>query len=194
MPRDLLWQRRDPKGLTPRPREFIAPTWSWPSLNGPVLPWDVIKRARKVVARVMDIQCTPLHSDSYLQVSSGYLIIEAPAIEAEYLYERDADPQEQHCLKPGGTSPSHPFNADYALEVEDKHHVKNGEKLWLLAIAGDFSNNRDWCLVLKPIDPACDEHWRIGLFHPTAYGLTLTQFEEFEKMFENADRKIMKIV
>jgi Heterokaryon incompatibility protein (HET) len=87
----LLWARYpgdDP--LCPRPSEFVAPTWSWASISEPVTWYEEdnrkylspVTRKAVAVASLEDVQCQPSGLDPFGRLSSGYVLLAAPAIYA----------------------------------------------------------------------------------------------------------------
>jgi len=171
MPLDLLWHNstsarlQKPIGskgeFTGRPAKYIAPTWSWASINSTV-SWDDGLDPHKYsklrpIAKVVEANCQPEYNDPYLQISNGYLILRAPFLEA--IYSRLPNLLECDSFS------CHKFIPDYELRVEDRHHLSDGEKLLLVVIAQNQTFGREeQCLVLKHVPgTTADEHWRIGI-------------------------------
>lgn len=190
MPLNLLWhnvtsavlqKRFDPKGrLSGRPAEYIAPTWSWASMNSAVSwgfghdPYNLSKW--RPVAKVVEASCQPQYNNNpFLQISNGYLILRAPFLEA--IYSR----LQSYLVRPARTNIEYiipeeveikckafsrnKFIPDYDLHVEGQYHLSHGEKLYLVVMAQNQTLGREeQCLVLKHVSgTTADEYWRIGI-------------------------------
>jgi hypothetical protein len=196
MPTDLLWEKPYDKPFHPRLPGYIAPTFSWASINSPI-KWTLYadSKGTKPLASVVNAECKSLHGDPCLQVSSGYLTIDGPMIVALYSFLPDELRWSSYRLTVGGwmedgVNGRDPlrFEADYALQTLDKYHVKDGEQLTLVAIAEitfGSSSGLTYFLVLKQIATSPDEYWRIGL---------LKMHYSSKELLKDAEREILKIV
>lgn len=97
--RQLLWMRRDgsyhdgpSEPFHPRPEVYRAPSWSWASVNGSIaFGMDTIfgiqtggdGRLGRPVASLVECSCTPAAEDAYIQLSAGYVKLEAYLCSAE---------------------------------------------------------------------------------------------------------------
>jgi len=133
-------------------------------MNAPVGWRELEPENTLLIANVLEVKCEPLYDNYCLQVSNGYLIIEAPSLEAKYsslnrgitIVDRSSDSGE---ISPGS------FLPDYALETQDKYHVEDRETLYLLAISSCHNpkGRSMLLLVVKEVPGVKDEFWRIGL-------------------------------
>jgi hypothetical protein len=84
LPVDLLWRRdegsKHDRNFHSRYDEYIAPTWSWVSLNGPVTHPSLPKRNMEAVAKVLNVSCEHSGRDEFGALVSGSITLEAPAL------------------------------------------------------------------------------------------------------------------
>ena len=75
------------KFMARRPSQYRAPTWSWASIESPIrhVETDFYKteHSPKMMAKIIEVQCTPAGRDPRGCVSGGYLRIEGPTLEVE---------------------------------------------------------------------------------------------------------------
>ena len=183
MPLDLLWHVAPGKASV-RPREYVAPTWSWASSTAPVIWLALPLQSRYMtrrdwsiepVGRVMEIKCHSVYSDPCLQVSSGHLIIDSLVVKVEY-YRPDLPlsqdkyaqvPVDLRILEHPALDSTKDFWRDYDLASGDEYHLAIGEELYFLIIAheerrGAKGESNFSGLVLKKV-PKEEAYWRIGL-------------------------------
>lgn len=86
--RMISWNR-SPINTSRRPQEYVAPSWSWASVIGPIdwefdKDWDfadmVPKKDDNFVAQVLDIECRLSGKDPFGRVCSGHLTIASPTL------------------------------------------------------------------------------------------------------------------
>lgn len=65
-----------------RSYNFVAPTWSWASVFGPITWGKYRSTNRQYVSKVLDVSCDAASSDRHAQIKHGSLIIEAPMTSA----------------------------------------------------------------------------------------------------------------
>ena len=88
LPNALLWHCRTTGALYDgrleyrRSSDFVAPTWSWASVFGPITWGRFRSTNRQHVSKVLDVSCDAASSDRYAQIKHGSLIIEAPMASA----------------------------------------------------------------------------------------------------------------
>lgn len=59
-----------------RPVDYLAPSWAWPSVSGPIVFQDYDAHEDVVsLATIMDVQCTVPGLNPYGKVSNGYLVL-----------------------------------------------------------------------------------------------------------------------
>jgi len=79
LPRALLWVVDDPETAS-RPDSYIAPSWSWVSINGkvtipPDLPEENAESPVEAII-ILDAKAVSLSKDSYGQIQSGYISLQ----------------------------------------------------------------------------------------------------------------------
>ena len=86
--RDLLsglcWYLRPSGGeLKRRPNEYIAPTWSWASINQPV-QWSKCVEFGRFDAEIVQALCTPKTHDPFGAVRDGRITVKSTLVQAEH--------------------------------------------------------------------------------------------------------------
>jgi hypothetical protein len=87
----LLWEREDNTAIRPAPAQYLAPSWSWASLDS-----SVVARFRKshdvrnceamtsgLPPRLIDVACYVPGRNPFGEVESGFIELEAPLIEVD---------------------------------------------------------------------------------------------------------------
>lgn len=73
----LLWHVAEPRTVilpTTNSENYVAPSWSWASLNGPVTTFNLIARHDKpVMVEMLEVEVKPVTADKMGQVSGGYI-------------------------------------------------------------------------------------------------------------------------
>ena len=104
LPMSLFWMIDDPNGsLCRRPAKYTAPSWSWASIVGPIKSplglfasyeriwcspaynFGFTDNRLRISAKILAANCVVSGLDTTGEVSSGYLVLSAPAYSAEFL-------------------------------------------------------------------------------------------------------------
>ncbi|KAH7116957.1 heterokaryon incompatibility protein-domain-containing protein [Dendryphion nanum] len=70
----LLWTTCDKRAAT-KISSYLAPSWSWASVNTPVSTSHIHNQYSLPLATLVDAKCVPLGADPTGQIASGYIII-----------------------------------------------------------------------------------------------------------------------
>ncbi|KAI1131010.1 heterokaryon incompatibility protein-domain-containing protein [Nemania abortiva] len=176
-----LWESEMLLGLTwyayrpgHRPNEWIAPTWSWASVNGTV-QWPLqFHRVVQGFLTLIKADCVLAGPDPTGQLSSASLTVRGPVASGILLWEiADAKPRKTSSIFSVQFSlrkMTKCFLPDYTLDrTTDEHLVPNGSKVWWLAaretIIGETDSHEYVGLILRESrrDPPAYE--RIGLLY-----------------------------
>ncbi|KAL9619477.1 MAG: hypothetical protein Q9160_005914 [Pyrenula sp. 1 TL-2023] len=71
LPLSLLWDSSSLK-RQPDKQNYIAPSWSWASINLGAYPWGISARS---IADLINVTTCPKHDDRFGEISSGYLTL-----------------------------------------------------------------------------------------------------------------------
>ncbi|OCL13181.1 hypothetical protein AOQ84DRAFT_122654 [Glonium stellatum] len=154
----LLWTKAsDWPARRRRPSSYIAPSWSWASLVGPVI-WNLegphsLSDPGNYVAEIIEAKCETSPDDEFGSVYSGYLIISSPYMFLGVRIESGRRPTVDHESISSCLLDSDPVNGRYEVE--------NGEEvtcLFLRKLRG-FSYQG---ILIKPVDSTCTSYVRVG--------------------------------
>lgn len=105
----------------PRPSEWIAPTWSWASVDGDVYfrfgnqaHFEVSERVK-----LLEAKSEPLHEVEMMNVKSAYVVISAPSYRATIVPDSDY----VYTLHANGMVIDR-FSTDYGLTAPGPYHVE----------------------------------------------------------------------
>jgi hypothetical protein len=154
----LVWVSREPGTV---PLGYIAPSWSWASVNQAVSfpeepvdsPKDQTGMALSISGvKVLEVKVTARYGDSMLQVDGGYLQIEAPLLmlSASQLKVTKID---QRWYK----------DAEIAWDyVVDKHRLGTADKWLFMPLLYVSWADRVFGLILDTLPPPASGYRRIG--------------------------------
>ena len=85
MPIDLCWSAdhttANPSLLEVLPESFIAPSWSWPSMQGPLKFVDPeLRCVYEPLPTVVDVKCEVPRLNKYGEVADRHLILRGPVV------------------------------------------------------------------------------------------------------------------
>tara|TARA_R110002003_G_scaffold12_6_gene825 strand:+ start:12676 stop:13743 length:1068 start_codon:yes stop_codon:yes gene_type:complete len=96
----LMWHTKSAK---PRSTTYIAPSWSWASVQSPVDWWtDLVVTHRNTKVTVVAVSTTPAGQDPKGEVTAGTLVLQGRGIRATLEDPSDGWPQRKIQLCPGG--------------------------------------------------------------------------------------------
>ncbi|KAI1200918.1 hypothetical protein F5X97DRAFT_291646, partial [Nemania serpens] len=175
---DLLW--RTFSLSAERASKWRAPTWSWASINGRIQYGSTNSNdVSRAFAKILKIECTPLTSDSTLELSSATLVISSyivPAVLSRNPNTNNA-PSLLHRYRLEATGGEHyGFQSDYTLPDPDVEDI-SGEQVYCLWIRCGGSNSSYWqcdCLVLR-LDATEKIYERLGIAWIAKYPDYLSQ-------------------
>jgi hypothetical protein len=152
---DLRWMA-EMRGLNAcRPSVWRSPSWSWAATDGNLTYQNYDDTSHSDVrdhARCLDVSVTPSSLDPTGEVSSGYIILEAPAILTlleNNLYPKEGEEHWDHwSLGAAGLNAS--FSPDCSVDFKDGS-LTIGDRLLCLRL-GTAYGGKDICLVLKQRD------------------------------------------
>lgn len=135
------------KACHPRSKEYIAPSWSWASVRDPVnfSPFEF----KRSLCKILHSQTEPVGSSEYGQISSGFLIIQAPLLESRCSFESNADrliditDSFPFGIEINGSGSGMPFWPDYNIWAEGRGQVTTTEALYLMPLASRVVVGRD---------------------------------------------------
>jgi hypothetical protein len=85
----LLWETSpesvNGRTFSQRPKKYRAPSWSWASVDGEIVPWWPASNQRTkyhVFSKVLDVSVTAVNNDPFGQVKDGNLKIRGPLVVA----------------------------------------------------------------------------------------------------------------
>lgn len=173
----LLWRRHNVKTTLGRSSEFIAPSWSWASVNGrleyrnvQLTPFDPYQDLKIIDSCA--IEKTPgSYGISYGIIRSGY--ISAKGVLQPVMIDRQFHPgvrqkPHQECGFAAGF-----MNTTNVLCMLDEFHETDPRyhECWCLRIASFNASGRkgDMFLVLDSVRPGSQEYRRIGLAETDAW-------------------------
>jgi hypothetical protein len=147
-----------------RPAKYRSPSWSWASIDGifNIEYYDAnSKSAINDHANCVDVSITPAGADSTGEVSSGYLVLDAPTQIATLKDNPDSRGSwDKWSLEAGSLAVNFKpdCKADFAVGS-----LKIGEKLLCLRL-GESQGSSDMCLVLKQrgVEGATPLYQRVG--------------------------------
>lgn len=182
--RGLLWTKRRQDVLSPRPKKWLAPTWSWISVNGGVLyPWVarlesdesygiVGSRCKsEIFISVLRAQTNPVNEyDILAEVNAGHLRLRGPIVAGTIKYRslpslsrlsNDFD-----LLTDIGEGYTNNFFADYAIhnKINPDLHIADGEKVYILRVCLIGMEPRALSLVLKKDENLSSLSYGAGIF------------------------------
>ena len=161
---DLLWHSYGEQSH--RYTDYIAPTWSWASINGSIAFGDIWLRSPVVAyANILQVHAVPEHDETG-RCKAGHLIVKAPIVHGtlEYApYNPEPGSVRYGFRFPDGTCL--PMNADYNLREPGRGFVPHGNKIFLLRILARAPRGWGWdtCLVLRRSSSVKGAFKRIGL-------------------------------
>ncbi|GAP89888.1 putative het domain-containing protein [Rosellinia necatrix] len=165
---DLAWQAAN--NLVPRPKTWLAPTWSWASVTSPVhylnyrtmLSDEYIRKAEPQTQRtvLLEASVTPAGSDPTAEVSYGELVLLGPLIEACLQWPAKAEEEQQGYGAVHGTTLIY-FISDYDLSAPGPGNVPVGSAVYFLFLCREpelknpdraSAKPRSFSLVLRRVD------------------------------------------
>jgi hypothetical protein len=195
-----LWKQRLPFNLLWRlsrssvsQKEWNAPSWSWASTNGPVVPYE----ARQLVhtnmpgeresgtplVSVHGITVTHSTSDRYGRMTAASMTITGPMtrLTVRRLYPPDhplSDNVELH----------DDVDSARAVIISDQTLVPDGGTVYCLPVQADTSPRRIEGLVLEPTYKTQGEYVRLGVFWTVLGGLSSQYHRKYSQQMEDWDR------
>jgi hypothetical protein len=165
---DLAWQAMN--SLVPRPKTWLAPTWSWASVKSPVsylnyrtmLSDEYIQKVEPQTQRtvLLEASITPAGNDPTAEVCRGELVLFGPVIAACLEWPTDAEEERQYYYAGNDTALIR-FAPDYDLSAPGPGNVPVGSAVYLLFLCREpelkKSNVRSaktkvFALVLRRVD------------------------------------------
>ena len=131
-----------------RPPIWRSPSWSWAAIDGEVgeARYDIDWKRVRDYARCVDVSITPTGPDPTGELSSGYIILDAPVM----LAQLENNPNTVESWDPwflGAAGLNVSFSPDCKLDFEDGS-LAIGDSLLCLRL-GNADKGNDFCLVLK---------------------------------------------
>ncbi|ORY62100.1 HET domain-containing protein [Pseudomassariella vexata] len=170
---DLLWVTYS--CAKPRPAAWLAPSWSWVSIDhgvqytDSVVYWDIdLWREEKeqcaTFASIEHCECTSAGLDEFGQVESGSLSISGPVVLG--VVERTSDDHGKFKYQVRFSKDvALPFWPDYALETSGSSQVLAGAGVVCLRMIRELDRKRDISLILQASPNTPDAFERIGILH-----------------------------
>jgi hypothetical protein len=156
----LIWTRPFPDSiLISKPNEYIAPSWSWASINSTVQFFESRAKLRNI--SIIGASCTPAGLHPKGVVNEGHLIIAGPVVKLSLSRSRPFSSQSNHSWgfysvhDYSGCDVTGNYMPDYMLE-EGESGLTIGERLTVYGLA----LSPDFVMVLKLLMPGIYE--RIG--------------------------------
>jgi hypothetical protein len=165
---DLAWQATN--SLVPRPKTWLAPTWSWASVTSPVsylnyrtmLSDEYIQKVEPQTQRtvLLEASVTPAGSDPTAEVCHGQLTLFGPVIAACLEWPTEAEEERQYYYARHDTTLLR-FAPDYDLSAPGLGNVPVGSAVYLLFLCrepelknsnGRSARTRVFSLVLRRVD------------------------------------------
>jgi hypothetical protein len=147
LPQDLLWSVKD-GAKAKRPVQHSPPTWSWASSNGSV-SFQNIGPDNFLLCRVIDAESVPANTSNPMgEVSAGRIVISGRLREARLHYpkegatlsDREKNPPEYSRYNLSIDGQYYVFDADYDLAAQGPHRIKDGQRIYFIAILTDDSD------------------------------------------------------
>lgn len=140
LPASLCW-RRDHYKLAARGC-YCAPTWSWASVQVPVLWRKGGARTghSKYDAKVLDADCTPEASDRFGRISSGFIELEAAALPSKVVDVRIVSRIDDYTVYETGFEPESirlerwDIAFQESIDTEDDRVGLEGQTIWIACI------------------------------------------------------------
>lgn len=163
---DLLWWKAPP--YHHRIKRPPAPTWSWASVDGPVVyMWDA--RLAVPLCEILECCCSTLSPDSFGQVSAGHLTVSGMVSQVDHSSRRRVRTEQSRnagesefdflvALRSKGTNRVDP---DYPWYEEGYARIQPKESVFLLKLGK--SDKRLYSVVLRCTDPSTQTYERVGL-------------------------------
>ncbi|KAK5121834.1 hypothetical protein LTR85_004709 [Meristemomyces frigidus] len=182
LPMTLCWWR-DPGPFGKR-GSYCAPTWSWASIQAPVL-WPLMSiYGGGVDARVLDVDCRAEGSDPFGRVSSGFLKLDARGLPARLAR---GDRLYGGVWLEGWEQGEELMGS---IDTEDEIEGLTGQSVWLVCIREnnpDYEEEYGCYLLLRPLS-SNEGFKRIGMFHDD------NGLQPFIADLKAADRRIFHII
>ena len=179
---DMCWYRASPKNESMPSTPWLAPTWSWASVDGPVTypSWLYLSRdvpyVIKQYAEVLNAKCTPAGSSITGQVKHGFVELHCSLIPARFNYNLGYFKSKTGFLELK-------FIFDRGNEREDD------EGYYIIPMVSVY---HDFCGLLVKLEEI-NVHIRIGLA-TTYYGTSDRFFsilEEYRKQYKKQKVKVI---
>jgi hypothetical protein len=165
---DLAWQATD--STVPRPKTWLAPTWSWASVASPVsylnyrtiLSDEYVRRAEPATQRTVLIEAsvTPAGPDPTAEICQGQLVLFGPMLAARLEWPTEPN-EERHFYYAKHDTKTIMFKADYDLMASGPSNVSLGSTVYVLYLCrepemkrpkGADAKTRVFSLVLRRVD------------------------------------------
>jgi hypothetical protein len=145
-----------------RPNEYVAPTWSWASVNGPIWPWIAWKEKlsgnlhHHVTASIADLDIEYAGPDTFGQVKSGYVCLAGPLVEVTVHKNRELFDKDGHIA------------ARLWLDVSEDQVASNLALVWICLYMLAYPDTPDsyheaYGLLLRPTPGSENQFERAGL-------------------------------
>lgn len=145
-----------------RPREYVAPTWSWASVNGPIWSWTGWdERLSKdlyhhVTASITDLDIEYASSDTFGQVKSGYVCLAGPLVEVTVHKTHELFDKDGHIA------------ARLWLDVSEDQVASNLALVWICLYMLAYADTPDsyheaYGLLLRPTSGSENQFERAGM-------------------------------
>lgn len=183
---DLLWKAQDAHDwskfdepvLRPAPAKYMAPSWSWASLDNPVMIDFPLSKpaghlidfqygnARKVKfrgcggeIRILDVNCTVPGRNPFGEVQRGYLVIQAPLVEVKLTFLVNEGTKIGRCFV--SLLSEEPGEDEISLEISNDCSLTeiNGCAVRYLRNWGDYDKNKPWDEHANPLQTRAWISW-----------------------------------
>ncbi|KAI1368367.1 heterokaryon incompatibility protein-domain-containing protein [Xylaria arbuscula] len=204
-----LWERQIIQGLTwcargplrARPKNWVAPTWSWASIDGGVWWPGAYREISKQFLASAEPRCVPASSDLTGRLASASMTVRGCVTDGVLLWEDDDDNdnssssvglQDLFAVQFGARKMTRCFWPDYTLRQEEENLVPHSsEILWLPVLEKVYSKRRrekEYAgLVLRVSEREPGTFERIGR-------LQVESTEDHEFMMARAEERTLVLV
>ncbi|KAI1482125.1 HET-domain-containing protein [Daldinia eschscholtzii] len=178
---DLLWARKHRPKVQQRSESYIAPTWSWASIPGPIA-YDSTSPLRPHV-QVLDASCEYIDGNQFGQATGGQLVLRGESVTCTLCKPSYESPEDYHILHPELT-------VDLEVSVDCEPFPLELEEMTVLMLR--IADTREFpapvSLILKE-DKAADgqaSYTRLGLASPP--GVKIHEEDKRRKLADWFDR------
>ncbi|KAI0113237.1 HET-domain-containing protein [Daldinia grandis] len=174
---DLLWARKRKLGLQQRSKNYIAPTWSWASIPGPVT-YDSTAPLKPNV-KVLDASCEYTDENQFGQATGGRLVLRGESIMCTLCKPSQESPENYRILHPELA-----VNVEVGVDYEPFPEIEQQITVLMLRVADTCEFPAPISIILKEDIGVGDEvlYTRLGLVSPP--GTTIEGQKERRKLID----------